>query len=193
MEQHVSSIRAEVLRQLVGVSGGWFARIVLVSVMFWFLLFVYESLVDGSLSERFALLKHGLFHKTSEFKLKTSSSAPFLYFLGAMVLLTLGYTLGYSISSNYISGEITLITTVARITNFYVLTVTVIEMLLMACTALVFLSAASSIRRNGREAYQVSTLAKLNLNLLKFFRLFGILAVISLGIASMVFCYLVIK
>lgn len=193
MEQHVSSIRAEVLRQLVGVSGGWFARIVLVSVMFWFLLFVYESLVDGSLSERFALLKHGLFHKTSEFKLKTSSSAPFLYFLGAMVLLTLGYTLGYSISSNYISGEITLITTVARITNFYVLTVTVIEMLLMACSSLVLLSAVSSIRRNGREAYQISTLAKLNLGLLKFFRLFGILAVISLGIASMVFCYLVIK
>lgn len=193
MEQHVSSIRAEVLRQLVGVSGGWFARIVLVSVMFWFLLFVYESLVDGSLSERFASLKHGLFHKTSEFKLKTSSSAPFLYFLGAMVLLTLGYTLGYSISSNYISGEITLITTVARITNFYVLTVTVIEMLLMACSSLVLLSAVSSIRRNGREAYQISTLAKLNLNLLKFFRLFGILAVISLGIASMVFCYLVIK
>lgn len=193
MEQHVSSIRAEVLRQLVGVSGGWFARIVLVSVMFWFLLFVYESLVDGSLSERFALLKYGLFHKTSEFKLKTSSSAPFLYFLGAMVLLTLGYTLGYSISSNYISGEITLITTVARITNFYVLTVTVIEMLLMACSSLVLLSVVSSIRRNGREAYQISTLAKLNLGLLKFFRLFGILAVISLGIASMVFCYLVIK
>lgn len=193
MEQHVSSIRAEVLRQLVGVSGGWFARIVLVSVMFWFLLFVYESLVDGSLSERFALLKYGLFHKTSEFKLKTSSSAPFLYFLGAMVLLTLGYTLGYSISSNYISGEITLITTVARITNFYVLTVTVIEMLLMACSSLVLLSVVSSIRRNGREAYQISTLAKLNLGLVKFFRLFGILAVISLGIASMVFCYLVIK
>lgn len=193
MEQHVSSIRAEVLRQLVGVSGGWFARIVLVSVMFWFLLFVYESLVDGSLSERFALLKQGLFYKPSEFKLKTSSNAPFLYFLGAMVLLTLGYTLGYSISSNYISGEITLITTVARITNFYVLTVTVIEMLLMACSSLVLLSAVSSIRRNGREAYQISTLAKLNLSLLKFFRLFGILAVVSLGVASMVFCYLVIK
>lgn len=193
MEQHVSSIRAEVLRQLVGVSGGWFARIVLVSVMFWLLLFVYESLVDGSLSERFSLLKQGLFYKTSEFKPKISSNAPFLYFLGAMVLLTLGYTLGYSISSNYISGEITLITTVARITNFYVLTVTVIEMLLMACSSLVLLSAVSSIRRNGREVYQTSTLSKLNLNLLKLFRLFGILAVVSLGVASMVFCYLVIK
>ena len=34
MEQHVSSIRAEVLRQLVGVSGGWFLRFLLVAVLF---------------------------------------------------------------------------------------------------------------------------------------------------------------
>lgn len=193
MEQHVSSIRAEVLRQLIGVSGGWFVRILLVSIMFWLVFFVYESLVDGTLSSRLALLKKGLLQEGKEFKIKTISTAPFLYFLGAMMLLTAGYTLGYNISSNYISGEITLITTVARITNFYVLTVTVIEMILMACVSLIFLSAVSSIRRNGREAYQISTLAKLNLGLLKFFRLFGILAVISLGIASMVFCYLVIK
>lgn len=193
MEQHVSSIRAEVLRQLIGVSGGWFVRIIFISVMFWIVFYVYESLVDGILSGRLSLLKQALFNGAKEFKVKTISTSPFLYFLVGMMLLTAGYTLGYNISTNYISGEITLITTVARITNFYALTVSVIEMILMACTALVFLSAASSIRRNGREAYQISTLAKLNLNLLKFFRLFGILAVISLGIASMVFCYLVIK
>lgn len=193
MEQHVSSIRAEVLRQLIGVSGGWFVRIILVSLMFWFAFYVYESLVDGTLSGRLSLMKKALFNGAKEFKVKTISTAPFLYFLVGMMLLTAGYTLGYNISTNYISGEITLITTVARITNFYALTVSVIEMILMACTALVFLSAASSIRRNGREAYQISTLAKLNLGILKFFRLFGILAVISLGIASMVFCYLVIK
>ena len=193
MEQHVSSIRAEVLRQLIGVSGGWFVRIIFVSVMFWLVFYVYESLVDGTLSGRLSLMKQALFHGAKEFKVKTISTAPFLYFLVGMMLLTAGYTLGYNISTNYISGEITLITTVARITNFYALTVSVIEMILMACTALVFLSATSSIRRNGREAYQISTLAKLNLNLLNFFRLFGILAVISLGIASMVFCYLVIK
>ena len=109
------------------------------------------------------------------------------------MLLTAGYTLGYNISSNYISGEITLITTVARITNFYVLTVNVIEMVLMACVSLILLSAASSIRKNGREVYQTSKLSKLNLSLLKLIRLFGILVVIALGIASMVFCYLVIK
>ena len=193
MEQHVSSIRAEVLRQLAGVSGGWFVRILLVSIMFWLVFFVYESLVDGTLSGRLSLMKQALFNGAKEFKVKTISTSPFLYFLVGMMLLTTGYTLGYNISTNYISGEITLITTVARITNFYALTVSVIEMILMACTALVFLSAASSIRRNGRAAYQISTLAKLNLGLLKFFRLFGILAVISLGIASMVFCYLVIK
>lgn len=193
MEQHVSSIRAEVLRQLIGVSGGWFVRIIFVSVMFWLVFYVYESLVDGTLSGRLSLMKQALFNGAKEFKVKTISTSPFLYFLVGMMLLTTGYTLGYNISTNYISGEITLITTVARITNFYALTVSVIEMILMACTALVFLSAASSIRRNGRAAYQISTLAKLNLGLLKFFRLFGILAVISLGIASMVFCYLVIK
>lgn len=193
MEQHVSSIRAEVLRQLIGVSGGWFVRIIVVSVMFWLVFYVYESLVDGTLSGRLSLMKQALFNGAKEFKVKTISTSPFLYFLVGMMLLTTGYTLGYNISTNYISGEITLITTVARITNFYALTVSVIEMILMACTALVFLSATSSIRRNGRAAYQISTLAKLNLGLLKFFRLFGILAVISLGIASMVFCYLVIK
>lgn len=193
MEQHVSSIRAEVLRQLVGVSGGWFVRILLVSIMFWLVFFVYESLVDGTLSSRLALLKQGLLQEGKEFKIKTISTAPFLYFLGAMMLLTAGYTLGYNISSNYISGEITLITTVARITNFYVLTVTVIEMVLMACVSLIFLSAVSSIRKNGREVYQISSLSKLNLNLLRLLRTFGILAVISLGVASMVFCYLVIK
>lgn len=193
MEQHVSSIRAEVLRQLIGVSGGWFVRIIFVLVMFWLVFYVYESLVDGILSGRLSLMKQALFNGAKEFKVKTISTSPFLYFLVGMMLLTTGYTLGYNISTNYISGEITLITTVARITNFYALTVSVIEMILMACTALVFLSAASSIRRNGRAAYQISTLAKLNLGLLKFFRLFGILAVISLGIASMVFCYLVIK
>ena len=193
MEQHVSSIRAEVLRQLAGVSGGWFVRILLVSIMFWLVFLVYESLVDGTLSSRLALLKQGLLQEGKEFKIKTISTAPFLYFLGAMMLLTAGYTLGYNISSNYISGEITLITTVARITNFYVLTVTVIEMVLMACVSLIFLSAVSSIRKNGREVYQISSLSKLNLNLLRLLRTFGILAVISLGVASMVFCYLVIK
>lgn len=193
MEQHVSSIRAEVLRQLIGVSGGWFARILLVSILFWLVFFVYESLVDGTLSSRLALLKQGLLQEGKEFKIKTISTAPFLYFLGAMMLLTTGYTLGYNISSNYISGEITLITTVARITNFYVLTVTVIEMVLMACVSLIFLSAVSSIRKNGRKVYQISSLSKLNLNLLRLLRTFGILAVISLGVVSMVFCYLVIK
>ena len=193
MEQHVSSIRAEVLRQLIGVSGGWFVRIVLVSVMFWLAFYVYESLVDGTLSGRLSLMKQALFKGTKEFKVKTISTAPFLYFLVGMILLTAGYTLGYNISNNYISGEITLITTVSRITNFYALTVSVIEMILMACTALVFLSATSSIRKNGREVYQTSALAKLNINLLRLFRLFGIMAVVALGIASMVFCYLVIK
>lgn len=193
MEQHVSSIRAEVLRQLIGVSGGWFVRIVLVSVMFWLAFYVYESLVDGSFSSRLSLLKQAFFKGTKEFKVKTISTAPFLYFLVGMILLTAGYTLGYNISNNYISGEITLITTVSRITNFYALTVSVIEMILMACTALVFLSATSSIRKNGREVYQTSALAKLNINLLRLFRLFGIMTVVALGIASMVFCYLVIK
>lgn len=193
MEQHVSSIRGEVLRQLIGVSGGWFVRIILVIAMYWLAFLVYESLVDGSLSGRLALFKQGLFNQSKEFKLKTISNAPFLYFLGAMILLTAGYTLGYNISSNYISGEITLITTVARITNFYALTVTVIEMVLMVCVALIFLSAASSIRKNGREVYQTSKLSKLNLSLLKLIRLLGIMVVIALGIASMVFCYLVIK
>ena len=193
MEQHVSSIRAEVLRQLVGVSGGWFVRVILVIAMYWLAFLVYESLVDGSLSGRLALFKQSLFNQSKEFKLKTISNAPFLYFLGAMILVTAGYTLGYNISSNYISGEITLITTVARITNFYALTVTVIEMVLMVCVALIFLSAASSIRKNGREVYQTSKLSKLNLSLLKLIRLLGIMVVIALGIASMVFCYLVIK
>jgi hypothetical protein len=193
MEQHVSSIRGEVFRQLIGVSGGWFVRIIFVIAMYWLAFFVYESLVDGSLSERLALFKQGLFNQSKEFKLKTISNAPFLYFLGAMILVTAGYTLGYNISSNYISGEITLITTVARITNFYALTVTVIEMVLMVCVALIFLSAASSIRKNGREVYQTSKLSKLNLSLLKLIRLLGIMVVITLGIASMIFCYLVIK
>lgn len=193
MEQHVSSIRAEVLRQLAGVSGGWFTRIVLVAIMYWLVFFVYESLVDGTLSSRLSLFKQGLMQEGKEFKVKTISNAPFLYFLGGLMLLTAGYTLGYNISSNYISGEITLITTVARITNFYVLTVNVIEMVLMACVSLILLSAASSIRKNSREVYQTSTLGKLNLSLLKLIRLLGIMAVISLGIASMVFCYLVIK
>lgn len=193
MDQHVSSIRGEVFRQLIGVSGGWFVRIVLVSVMLWLAFYVYESLVDGTLSSRLSLMKQALFKGTKEFKVKTISTAPFLYFLVGMILLTAGYTLGYNISNNYISGEITLITTVSRITNFYALTVSVIEMILMACTALVFLSATSSIRKNGREVYQTSALAKLNINLLRLFRLFGIMAVVALGIASMVFCYLVIK
>lgn len=193
MEQHVSSIRAEVLRQLTGVSGGWFTRIVLVAIMYWLVFFVYESLVDGTLSSRLSLFKQGLMQEGKEFKVKTISNAPFLYFLGGLMLLTAGYTLGYNISSNYISGEITLITTVARITNFYVLTVNVIEMVLMACVSLILLSAASSIRKNGRAVYQTSKLSKLNLSLLKLIRLFGILVVIALGIASMVFCYLVIK
>ena len=193
MEQHVSSIRAEVLRQLIGVSGGWFVRILLVSAMYWLAFLLYESLVDGTLSGRLSLLKQALFNGTKEFKVKTISTAPFLYFLVGMILLTAGYTLGYNISANYISGEITLITTVARITNFYTLTVSVIELILMACVSLIFLSAASSIRKNSREVYQTSTLGKLNLSLLKLIRLLGIMAVISLGIASMVFCYLVIK
>lgn len=193
MEQHVSSIRAEVLRQLIGVSGGWFVRILLVSAMYWFAFLLYESLVDGSLSARLSFVKQALFSGAKEFKVKTSSTSPFLYFLVGMILLTAGYTLGYNISANYISGEITLITTVARITNFYTLTVSVIEMILMACVSLIFLSAASSIRKNGREVYQTSTLGRLNLSLLKLLRLLGIVAVISLGVASMVFCYLVIK
>ena len=193
MEQHVSSIRAEVLRQLAGVSGGWFVRILLVSIMYWLVFLVYESLVDGTLSSRLALFKQGLLQEGKEFKIKTISNAPFLYFLGGLMLLTAGYTLGYNISSNYISGEITLITTVARITNFYVLTVMVIEMVLMVCVSLILLSAASSIRKNGREVYQTSKLSSLNLGLLKLVRLLGIMVVIALGIASMVFCYLVIK
>lgn len=193
MEQHVSSIRAEVLRQLVGVSGGWFIRFLTVALLFWFVFYVYETLVDGTLSERLSYLKKALFSKEDTFKVKNIAVKPFAYFVAFLMALTSGYTLGYNISSNYISGEITLITTVARITNFYALTVTVVEMILLACSSLILLATASSIRKNGREVYQTSTLSKLNLGLLKFIRLVGILVVLVLGVASMVFCYLVIK
>ena len=193
MEQHVSSIRAEVLRQLVGVSGGWFLRFLLVAVLFWLVLYIYDTLVDGTLSERIGFMKRALFSNSSSFTFKIGSIRPFVYFVALLMAVTLGYTLGYNISSNYISGEITLITTVARITNFYSLTVVVIEMILLACSSLILLSTASSIRKNGREVYVGSTLSKLNLGLLKLIRLIGILMVLVLGVASMIFCYLVIK
>lgn len=193
MEQHVSSIRAEVLRQLVGVSGGWFLRFLLVAVLFWLVFYIYDTLVDGTLSERIGFMKRALFSNSSSFTSKIGSIRPFVYFVALLMAVTLGYTLGYNISSNYISGEITLITTVARITNFYSLTVVVIEMILLACSSLILLSTASSIRKNDREVYVGSTLSKLNLGLLKLIRLIGILMVLVLGVASMIFCYLVIK
>ena len=193
MEQHVSSIRAEVLRQLVGVSGGWFLRFLLVAVLFWLEFYIYDTLVDGTLSERIGFMKRALFSNSSSFTSKIGSIRPFVYFVALLMAVTLGYTLGYNISSNYISGEITLITTVTRITNFYSLTVVVIEMILLACSSLILLSTASSIRKNGREVYVGSTLSKLNLGLLKLIRLIGILMVLVLGVASMIFCYLVIK
>lgn len=193
MEQHVSSIRAEVLRQLVGVSGGWFLRFLLVAVLFWLVFYIYDTLVDGTLSERIGFMKRALFSNSSSFTSEIGSIRPFVYFVALLMAVTLGYTLGYNISSNYISGEITLITTVARITNFYSLTVVVIEMILLACSSLILLSTASSIRKNGREVYVGSTLSKLNLGLLKLIRLIGILMVLVLGVASMIFCYLVIK
>lgn len=193
MEQHVSSIRAEVLRQLIGVSGGWFLRFLVVAVTFWLVFFIYDTLVDGTLSERIGFMKRALFSKSTNFTTKLGSTKPFAYFVAFLMAITSGYTLGYNISSNYISGEITLITTVARITNFYALTVAVVEMVLLACSSLILLSAVSSIRKNGREVYQTSTLSKLNLSLLKLIRLVGILVVLVLGVASMVFCYLVIK
>ena len=193
MEQHVSSIRAEVLRQLVGVSGGWFLRFLLVAVLFWLVFYIYDTLVDGTLSERIGFMKRALFSNSSSFTSKIGSIRPFVYFVALLMAVTLGYTLGYNISSNYISGEITLITTVARITNFYSLTVVVIEMILLACSSLILLSTASSNRKNGREVYVGSTLSKLNLGLLKLIRLIGILMVLVLGVASMIFCYLVIK
>ena len=193
MEQHVSSIRAEVLRQLVGVSGGWFLRFLLVAVLFWLVFYVYDTLVDGTLSERIGFMKRALFSNSANFTTKIGSIKPFVYFVALLMSVTVGYTLGYNISSNYISGEITLITTVARITNFYSLTVVVIEMILLACSSLILLSTASSIRKNGREVYVGSTLSKLNLGLLKLIRLIGILMVLVLGVASMIFCYLVIK
>ncbi len=193
MEQHVSSIRAEVLRQLVGVSGGWFLRFLLVAVLFWLVFYIYDTLVDGTLSERIGFMKRALVSNSSSFTSKIGSIRPFVYFVALLMAVTLGYTLGYNISSNYISGEITLITTVARITNFYSLTVVVIEMILLACSSLILLSTASSIRKNGREVYVGSTLSKLNLGLLKLIRLIGILMVLVLGVASMIFCYLVIK
>ena len=72
MDQHVSSIRGEVFRQLIGVSGGWLVRIFLVSVMFWLAFYVYESLVDGTLSGRLSLMKQALFKNTKRFQLHLS-------------------------------------------------------------------------------------------------------------------------
>lgn len=193
MEQHVSSIRAEVLKQLIGVTGGWFFKIAVVILLFALVFFIYESLVDGSLSERIGLIKRAFFGSSKGFKKLTSSTRSIMYVLGALMLVCLGYSLGYQISTNYISGEITLITTVARITNFYSLTVVVIEMLLMLVSTIILLSTAGAIRKNTHEVYQTSTLAKFNLGLLKLLRVFGISVAVALGVASMVFCYLVIK
>ena len=191
MEQHLSSIRAEVLRQLIGASTGWFVKILLVLALYWILFFVYESLVDGTLYERLKLVGRALF-KNERFKLKSPSSAPFAYFVLSMILVACGYSLGYTIATNYISGEITLISTVSRITGFYTLTVVVFEMLLTTFASLILLSAASSIRKNGLEVYKTSKLAKFNLSMLQLVRLCGILIAVVLGIASMVFCYMAI-
>ena len=112
-----SLMRAEVLRQLVGATSSW----VLTTLMF---VFIYLSLrkvsslvEEGKLLTTLKSLQDIAFVKGNDKEnteenryLRVSRVLQLL--AGAILLLLIGYHLGYSVNSAYISGDISLIVTV---------------------------------------------------------------------------------
>lgn len=198
LEQQLSIIRGEVLRQLIGTAFSWVLPVLTVVIGYLLVRLVFDWTVDGTLGRRLRQLGRvfsedpaGLVKVVDYDKERAVGFARLGFF--AFFLLVLGYYLGYYINASYVSGEITLITTVGRITNFYKLVATVVECLFFLLSFIVLMTTARRVSLVGTEKYSQSKAYKVSRGLLALFKWLGILSVLVLAIASIVVCYISIQ
>ena len=187
-----SLMRAEVLRQLVGATSSW----VLTTLMF---VFIYLSLrkvsslvEEGKLLTTLKSLQDIAFVKGNDKENKEENrylrvSRVLQLLAGAILLLLIGYHLGYSVNSAYISGDISLIVTVDRITNFYKLTLVSMEWTIIFVYSLTLMMMHRLyIPQVGKDnkKYKLLRLLQKSLSFL------GILLAFVIPFVSIILCYI---
>lgn len=170
-------VRVEVLKQLIQSSFSLLLFISAWGILFWLSHKSLKWLLDGTLKSRLKML--GLaFAKDSEYDWVGSIDVAKKGLIVAIAFVA-GYFLSNLVNQEYISGNISLIVTVARVTNFYVLVVSVFNMILLSFQML-FKFLAMNFNERGAK---VMTILHDALGII------GFIVTVVLSIASVVICY----
>lgn len=194
---HVSVLRWEILRQLLGVVAGWLPQILIVVFSYYLLGIVYRLVLNRSLAKFVEVALGGL---RSSLRDSLGSDLPnsvvskdrgILYrVLKTAGLLLVGYYLGYYLNAMYISGDITLITSVSRISTFYSLAMWIFELFIFVMSLVLILGTSLRLMVVDSETYLGSRSYKVTTALLALFRYIAYGLVIVLPLASIIVSYL---
>lgn len=194
---HVSVLRWEVLRQLLGVVAGWLPQVLLVLFSYYLLGIVYRLVLNRSLAKFLESAVGGL---SSSMRDCLGSDLPSSFVskdrgilfrvLKVAVLLLVGYYLGYYLNAMYISGDITLITSVSRISTFYSLAMWIFELFIFVLSLVLILGTSLRLMVVDSETYLSSRSYRVTTVLLALFRYIAYGLVIVIPLASIIVSYL---
>lgn len=192
MQVQQSIIHGEVLRQLAGVTAQWVVHFALVLLIVRLVSYIHYRVSENSLGDLLSGIKRAFNHEDKKVPtIPVNGKLKVVTLL--LIALSAGYLLGFSINQSYVSGKITLITTVGRVTHFYNLVLYVFESMLLMVAMVVISSEASLIERfgvNSKKARRAKALSDIVV------RSAGILALILafvLPLVALIACYTTIK
>lgn len=188
MENMSNMLRWEVLRQLVSVAVGWIPTILLIVGIYYVIQYLFDLTVEKRVSKVYEGVRDALGIKEKSDYGRGYHWLRSLCF--AVIFMSIGSYLGYYLNAMYVSGEISLIITVGRVTSFYRLFLWLVEGSLFALSAGILLSTVTRIRSISTGEYVKSSAYRFSNGMLKGIRFVGILLAIVVPVASVVFTYI---
>lgn len=191
-------LRAEVLRQLVGLVGHNTLVLVLVVGLFWVLRFVGDLVVNQQAYTFIETLRKakdipvesdiqgsGVGSKVKGYKVHNTLKWTVILLL----VLIVGYYWGYQFNAGYISGDISLIVTVSRIANFYDLFMAVFVALFAWLYVFSIYLSSRNVSLEGTKTYKESLRYKRLRKFQKVCAFLGIFFAVVIQLASLILCY----
>lgn len=158
-------LRSEVLRQLLGVAGQWVVVLVATLVVYTLLGYLSRLIAQKALYARLTALYTAFTSSPTlgsvvDAKAQKRGRTALLTLVGILGVFLLGYQLGYTINANYLEGDISLIVTTSRVTHFYLLVHTLLQITLVFFSSLVLLRKHLAVH-NGKSTKWLDRLLSL--------------------------------
>lgn len=190
-------LRAEVLRQLAGAVGQWAFTLVVILVIYKVYGWLWVNLSQGLVFKKFskawiALTSDG--EPTEEVKDAKEVSnlldiAVIRYVATMFFLVLIGYSIGYVQNAYSVVGDISLIVTVSRITNFYNLLLLVVQITNLLAYSAILWGVTLLFKRWGTYGVAKSRGYNWLNRIRKVLLVWGILSAVVIPLGSIILTY----